>query len=202
MLINTLQGVPLQCSAFITRHSKLLTEANSLNAEYLFQNDKYYDASYDSGDKSIQCGRKVDSLKLWLAIAGRGVLDLQASVDRMFEVASYVTNKLKNHENFELVIPQFQGNTICFWYVPKELRPLSSSNGIEGIDKERLHKVCPAIKAAMMKEGKLMVNYQPLTSKGLPNFFRLVLTCMPLPTTQDMDEFVEAISRLASNISF
>lgn len=69
--LTKLQGVPLQCSVFLTRHPTLLTQANSLNAEYLFQNDKYYDASYDSGDKSIQCGRKVDSLKLTLALLAR-----------------------------------------------------------------------------------------------------------------------------------
>ena len=37
----------------------ILQEANSAGARYLFQQDKYYDVSWDTGDKSIQCGRKV-----------------------------------------------------------------------------------------------------------------------------------------------
>lgn len=37
-----------------------------MGAEYLFQTDKPYDVSYDTGDKSIQCGRHVDAFKLWL----------------------------------------------------------------------------------------------------------------------------------------
>lgn len=52
-------GAPLQCSIFLVREKGLLHEANSAAAQYLFQQDKFYDVSYDTGDKSIQCGRKV-----------------------------------------------------------------------------------------------------------------------------------------------
>lgn len=44
----------------------LLQKCNELGAPYLFQKDKCYDVSYDTGDKSIQCGRHVDVFKLWL----------------------------------------------------------------------------------------------------------------------------------------
>ena len=60
-------GVPLQCSAFLTKHEGLLASCNSTKATYLFQQDKVsYDVSYDTGDKSIQCGRLNDVFKLWL----------------------------------------------------------------------------------------------------------------------------------------
>lgn len=35
-------------------------------AGYLFQQDKQYDVTYDTGDKAIQCGRHVDIFKFWL----------------------------------------------------------------------------------------------------------------------------------------
>ena len=35
-------------------------------ADYLFQQDKHYDVSYDTGDKVIQCGRHNDIFKFWL----------------------------------------------------------------------------------------------------------------------------------------
>lgn len=38
----------------------LLHKCNCANADYLFQQDKFYDISYDTGDKSFQCGRKVN----------------------------------------------------------------------------------------------------------------------------------------------
>lgn len=37
-----------------------------MSASYLFQQDKFYDVSYDIGDKTIQCGRHVDVFKVWL----------------------------------------------------------------------------------------------------------------------------------------
>lgn len=54
-----LLGAPLQCAMFLSRHKGLLTSCNAACAEYLFQTDKYYDISYDTGDMSVQCGRKV-----------------------------------------------------------------------------------------------------------------------------------------------
>ena len=37
-----------------------------MSADYLFQRDKHYDVSYDTGDKVIQCGRHNDIFKFWL----------------------------------------------------------------------------------------------------------------------------------------
>ncbi|KAJ8306840.1 hypothetical protein KUTeg_014924 [Tegillarca granosa] len=47
---HKMMGVPLQCSAFLLKKKQ----------------DKHYDVSYDTGDKTIQCGRHNDVFKLWL----------------------------------------------------------------------------------------------------------------------------------------
>jgi sulfinoalanine decarboxylase / aspartate 1-decarboxylase len=52
-------GAPLQCSLVMLRERGLLARANAAAAAYLFQQDKFYDVRYDTGDKSVQCGRKV-----------------------------------------------------------------------------------------------------------------------------------------------
>ncbi|TNN57167.1 Glutamate decarboxylase 2 [Liparis tanakae] len=44
----------------------LMQNCNQMHACYLFQQDKHYDLSYDTGDKAMQCGRHVDIFKLWL----------------------------------------------------------------------------------------------------------------------------------------
>lgn len=41
-------------------------DCNQMCADYLFQQDKHYDVSYDTGDKVIQCGRHNDIFKCWL----------------------------------------------------------------------------------------------------------------------------------------
>lgn len=35
-----------------------------MSADYLFQQDKPYDVSYDTGDKAMQCGRHNDIFKV------------------------------------------------------------------------------------------------------------------------------------------
>ena len=188
---------------FLTRHQGLLADANALKAEYLFQADKYYDASYDTGDKSIQCGRKVDSLKLTLALLARGQSGLEQQMDKVMDVASYVTDKIRQTQGFKLVLDRFELTNICFWYVPSWMRPKPETDGqwsVDDIDQATLHKVAPEIKSLMMTKGRFMVNYQPLTSQKLPNFFRLVLTCVPLATRQEMDNFVDEIVKLGEQI--
>lgn len=55
-------GAPLQCSLFLVKGRNALHNANSAKATYLFQQDKFYDVSWDTGDKSVQCGRKVNMI--------------------------------------------------------------------------------------------------------------------------------------------
>uniref|UniRef100_A0A8C1LMY8 Zgc:163121 n=1 Tax=Cyprinus carpio TaxID=7962 RepID=A0A8C1LMY8_CYPCA len=70
----------------------LLQECNQLCAEYLFQPDKHYDVSYDTGDKSIQCGRHIDVFKL----------AFEAQINHCLENAEYLYYKLKRTD-FKLV---------------------------------------------------------------------------------------------------
>ncbi len=87
--LHKMTCVPFQCTLVLTKHPNILTQANSLRAEYLFQSDKYYDASYDTGDKSIQCGRKVDSFKLWLQLKAYGENGMEKIVNNVHDMAEY-----------------------------------------------------------------------------------------------------------------
>ncbi|XP_029450922.1 cysteine sulfinic acid decarboxylase isoform X2 [Rhinatrema bivittatum] len=95
----------LQCAAFLLKdNSDLLKQCHCANATYLFQTDKCYDISYDTGDKSIQCGRKVDCLKLWLMWKANGTEGLEKRVDRAFSLTKYLLEEMKKREGFELVM--------------------------------------------------------------------------------------------------
>lgn len=164
-----------------------------MQAEYLFQNDKYYDASYDSGDKSVQCGRRVDSLKLYLYLVSKGDKILQQSVETVFHKVKWFTQRLVNFPRFRLVLPEFEGCTICFWYVPESIDCMQDSQQ----KMESLHKVCPAIKSRLVvEEGTVMINYQPLTCKRLPNFFRMVITCVPDMSEENLEFVINEIDRV------
>lgn len=122
-------GAPLQCSLFITRELELLPKCNSLAVDYLFQQDKFYDVSYDTGNKSVQCGRKVDAFKLWLMLKARGYGSYGRLLDYALDISKVFVDKLRQRESrgFRLVIDEFQYTNICFWYIPKHLRNLEET---------------------------------------------------------------------------
>ncbi|XP_048839885.1 cysteine sulfinic acid decarboxylase [Brienomyrus brachyistius] len=183
----------LQCSVFLMKDTTdLLKRCHCANATYLFQQDKFYDVSLDTGDKSIQCGRKVDCLKLWLMWKAVGSRGLGQRVDKAFENTRYLVGKMKMREGFQLVNePQFVN--VCFWFIPPSLR------GSEGTEEyqEKLSKVAPIIKERMVRKGCMMVGYQP--QKGRVNFFRMVIIS-PQITRKDLDFFLDEIERLGNDL--
>ena len=60
--------------------------------------------------------------------------------------------------------------------------------------------MAPEIKKRMVEKGSLMIGYQPLTSKGLVNFFRLVVTGQPALNHQNIDFIIEEIERLGQDL--
>jgi len=189
-------GAPLQCSLFLTQHKGLLHQCNSAAATYLFQQDKFYDVSYDTGDKSIQCGRKVDAFKLWLMWKAHGEAELGRMVDSAFSAARYCGEEVVRRPGFRAVLAAPQCANVGFWYVPESLR------GQEETPEwwERVARVAPRVKEAMVRQGTLMIGYQPLPHKGFVNFFRLVFTASPPPGKPEVDYILNEIERLGIDL--
>ncbi|XP_048728845.1 cysteine sulfinic acid decarboxylase-like [Ostrea edulis] len=185
----------IQCSLFLTKKKGFLEECNRFNAEYLFQPDKHYDVSYDIGDKTVQCGRKVDILKLWLMWKSRGDNGMAEQIELSFTNAKYLTDQLKKREGFRLVLPQFQCPNICFWYIPERLRGKEENPEWW----TEISKIAPQIKRRMMENGTMMIGYNPLTSKGYVNFFRVIIT-NPMTTKEDLDFILDEMDRLGKQL--
>ncbi|KAB0396848.1 hypothetical protein E2I00_016268 [Balaenoptera physalus] len=98
---HKLLSAGLQCSALLLRDT---------SASYLFQQDKFYDVALDTGDKVVQCGRRVDCLKLWLMWKAQGGQGLERRVDQAFALARYLVEELKKREAFELVMEEKKGS--------------------------------------------------------------------------------------------
>ncbi|ETE66655.1 Glutamate decarboxylase 2, partial [Ophiophagus hannah] len=191
---HKMMGVPLQCSALLVREEGLMQSCNQMHASYLFQQDKHYDLSYDTGDKALQCGRHVDVFKLWLMWRAKGTIGFEAHIDKCLDLAEYLYNKIKNREGYEMVFDgKPQHTNVCFWYVPPSLR--NTEDNEERMN--RLSKVAPVIKARMMEYGTTMVSYQPLGDKV--NFFRMVIS-NPAAAHQDIDFLIEEIERLGQDL--
>ncbi|XP_077932147.1 cysteine sulfinic acid decarboxylase isoform X2 [Halichoerus grypus] len=183
----------LQCSALLLRDtSNLLRRCHGSQASYLFQQDKFYDVALDTGDKVVQCGRRVDCLKLWLMWKAQGGQGLEQRIDQAFALAWYLVEELKKREGFELVMePEFVN--VCFWFVPPSLRGKQDSPDYS----ERLAKVAPVLKERMVKEGSMMIGYQPHGTRG--NFFRMVVA-NPALTRADMDFLLNELERLGRDL--
>ncbi|XP_038130832.1 acidic amino acid decarboxylase GADL1-like [Cyprinodon tularosa] len=183
----------LQCSAFLVRDkTRLLQHCHSARASYLFQQDKFYDLSYDTGDKSVQCSRKPDAFKFWLMWKALGTRELEHRVDRALVMARYLAEQMKKREGFKLLMePEFAN--VCFWYIPPSLRDLPDCPEFW----KKLHNVAPLIKERMMKKGSMMVGYQP--HGGRANFFRMVVIS-PQVSKQDMDFVLDEIHSLGMDL--
>lgn len=127
---------------------------------------------------------------MWKA---KGTNGFTQHIEKVFENAAFFTELIRNRPGFELVHSKPECTNICFWYIPNSLRDAKSKAGY----KESLHRVAPAMKEKMMKEGSMMVTYQ--SQKGLPNFFRIVFQNSGLDKA-DMVHLVEEFERLGSNL--
>nr|APU50750.1 cysteine sulfinic acid decarboxylase-like protein 209 [Saccoglossus kowalevskii] len=192
---HKMMGVPLQCSAFLLRDNVgLMHNAHCAGATYLFQQDKFYDMSYDTGDKVIQCGRKVDAFKLWLMFKAKGNLGFEEEINIKFANSRHFAKKIKESDGFKLVVEPTCTN-VCFWYIPPCLRSMNTNTDEFNA---WLGKVAPVIKERMVKQGTLMIGYQPLFGK--PNFFRHIFSNAKT-TFQDVEYILDEIDRLGNDLT-
>ncbi|CAK7305375.1 Glutamate decarboxylase 1 [Vulpes lagopus] len=172
----------------------LLEACNQMRAGYLFQPDKLYNVDFDTGDKTIQCGRHVDVFKLWLMWKAKGTCGFEAQIDRYMELAKYFYKVLKKKDNFKLVFdaePEF--TNVCFWYFPPRLKHIP-----KGCERDQeLQKIASKIKAQMIEEGTAMISYQPCGDKV--NFFRMVFS-NPATRRADVDYLIDEIERLGKDL--
>lgn len=87
--IKRFENAYQQSKSLLCFQQDLLKKCYSAKAAYLFQQDKFYDVSYDTGDKSIQCSRRPDAFKFWLMWKALGTTGLEERVNRALALARY-----------------------------------------------------------------------------------------------------------------
>jgi glutamate/tyrosine decarboxylase-like PLP-dependent enzyme len=186
--------VPLQCSLLLVRDKKIAEECNMIDAnesDYLFQSDKYYDKSLDTGKKYVLCGRKVDVLKLWVAWKTRGEQQFSIDIDKVHELAILFKNKINESNKLQIVLSDIESTNVCFWYCPPNKKQYN--------DLKFFNIVVPKIKEKMVKEGTMMISYQPMHHYKLPNFFRIVFI-NPLLEEKDLNNVIDLILKYGDEV--
>ena len=166
-----------------------------MNADYLFHegsgegNEAGADIetgnSLDLGDCSLQCGRRVDGLKLWFSWQALGDQGFERRVDHLFELAEGVRGEIRRRDGFRLIREQ-QGTNICFRYLPVADRKLT---GEERMRSE--HKATVDIRERLARAGTFLVNYATVDGAST---FRLV-TSNPATSPDDLIALLDAIEQ-------
>ena len=182
--LHKMAGITQQCSALLVRRPELLEECFGTGASYIFQPDKLH-AELDTGDRTFQCGRRPDALKLWLAWKSMGDAALEQRIDHAVDLADRARALIADSDGeFHAVVPGTFTNVCCTW-VPPELRPLDIT-ALNAADRERLHQLAPVTKRRLQAEGSAMIGYQPVDGV---NCFRLIFM-NPEVTTDDVDDLL------------
>lgn len=177
---HKLMGLPLICSAILIKHQGILAQTvSNQDTDYLFH--AHEDADYDLGLTSLQCGRKVEALKLWLAWKYYGKQGYQQQIDWLMDMAAYATQKINDCSELELMAPT-QFLNICFRYV------------IQGVDLDRLNL---ELRDRLAKDGISLVNYVYLNDKIV---LRLILA-NPKISSVDLDHFFENVVQIGRILS-
>jgi glutamate/tyrosine decarboxylase-like PLP-dependent enzyme len=197
--LHKMLGMNQQCSAFISRHNNILKKTNSSMADYLFHDHE--EVSYDLGDKTLNCGRRQDSLKAWLSWQVHGDEGFQKRVDHDFDNAVFCAEEIKKRsDKFELLWYPECIQT-CFFYLPKCIRDMPKSKKRD----EYCGEIVPLIRRRIQQTGRLLVNYNPLHASPngsidfTPNFFRIVFA-NPEQTKEDVIFALDEIDRLGEDI--
>lgn len=182
---HKMMGVPLACAATLVREKGRLVAANGMNADYLFHDGQ--SAAWDLGDMTLQCGRRVDSLKLWMSWQVVGDRGYEERVDRLFDLADQFADMVREREGFQLV-RQHQGTNVCFRF----LRP--AQRGLLGEERTKAeHEATITIRRRLVEEGRFLVNYATLDGAAT---WRLVCN-NPRTTPDDLEALLDSIEALA-----
>ncbi len=190
--LHKMMGMTQQCTALLVKEPEQLAPCFAGQADYLFQPDKLH-AEYDSGDRTFQCARRIDVLKLWLAWKHHGDEGFAARIDHAVDMADRVRSRI-GQSGGEFVEVAGTFTNVVFGWIPPALRPLpldpASIRRLPPHITGQLHALAPKIKARMQAEGTAMMGFQPI--EGL-NTFR-VLFMNPTVTAADVDALLDRVA--------
>ena len=172
---HKLMNVPITAAVILTRHQGMLEQTcGGGGADYLFHNDE--NSAYNLGQKSIQCGRRADALKVWLSWKALGNNGFSDKVDQLQVLKQGCVEAIGISTELHMIGPAPYLN-VLFQYRPST-----------DLNEEQLRVLNIAICKSMQAEGGAFVDYAKYQGK---TGIRLILA--------DSDTQESDISRLLTN---
>ncbi len=176
---HKMMGAPLVCSTFLIKRPEILRKICSHGnvAHYLFLGDA---EDVDLGRTSLQCGRRNDALKLFLAWRERGDAGWARMVERYVGLADYLQSKVESSESLEMVSSRVWSN-VCIRFTS------------EGIDHNEINS---QLRERLVKSGNFMISQSKI---GNQIILRPVIA-NPLITEETIDDLINEIVRTGEEI--
>ncbi len=167
---HKVMNIPLICSALLVKEKGTLKHnITDINTDYLYHQ---LDQNEDLGEKSIQCGRRVDAVKLWFAWKYFGLEGYENRIDNLIDMAQYAEKVVNNYKSLELIAAR-QSFAVCFRYQPHYQADLDDFN--------------LRLREELRKKGKSIVNFSHINGELV---IRFVATNGELKHS-DLDQFFE-----------
>jgi glutamate/tyrosine decarboxylase-like PLP-dependent enzyme len=149
-------GTGLVSSFILTPHiGSLLASQRGGGNNYLFHDGQ--ENTVDLGPMSLQCGRRVDALKVWLTWRAMGDEGFEKLVDTFYARAKFMAQEIKKRPALQLIYEPESLN-VCFRYQPK--RKFMANLAVRPIREE------------LLALGAAMINW---SSRGGESFLRFIV---------------------------
>lgn len=168
-------GASLMCNILLinNRAQTFGTVLSAGDGSYLFRDEQANEVE-DFGTVSLQCGRRVDSLKWFLDWKFFGRDGLARRVENYLTLCEYAESVVTQNDELELVAPRTSFN-ICFRYKVAE----ENSNSFNLALRTKLYQEGTSLVGVAYVEGKmvmrLLVTNPDATTADVKNFFTSVM---------------------------
>ncbi len=171
-------GTGLISSFYLTKHKNSLRASHDGGgANYIFHESEM--SSWNQGPGSLQCGRRVDSFKVWLMWRALGDNGVASLVETLFEKAQLAKNLILKNSELELLYDPEMLN-ICFRFKAEK-------------DSNRINTI---IRETILKEGQFYVN---MSTRDNTTFFRMITT-NPEIETHHFEELFASIIKIGRGL--
>lgn len=156
-------GVPLNCSLLLLRRRGQLETHFGESADYLFQSHR----EFNPAQRSMQCARRNDALKLWAAWRHHGDEGYARRIDKLFALARYAAERIAADPDLRLCRRPESFN-VCF-----VVTGCSSVELCERLEREE-RLVLSHVQVAGERALRLVCVNADLTEADIDTFFRQV----------------------------
>jgi L-2,4-diaminobutyrate decarboxylase len=171
--------MPLSASVVLVRDERDLDAAFSQRAPYLFHR-REGDRGWDQGVRSFQCSRRLDAIKVWVALQRYGAAGLGAVYDRLCATARALHDAIEARPDFE-ALHEPESNILCFRYV-----------GDGSLDAERLDRLNLRLREEYNRSGAGWITTTLLAGRRV-----LRVTVMnPRTTTADAEKTLYRLAEM------